>query len=294
MEFIGKLKRTVTLSNETISIEARGWVEKTNIEKKPNVSFSIDKILGIELNEKTWTSEGFLQFIVEGQDNKPKIDSSYSVMFVASQLDEVKNFRNIILEKIEKKKSAIADNEKAVQAKQKLKEAKENLDLEIISQEEYENLKSKLSPIILGTTASENTKSNKLPNYEKELKTDTKKEVMEKTKIEQEQSKENIHSENINSSEYKKELASSNNKKAIAIGIGAIIFFFIMFADKTLDCGMCGDKISSEVGRSFQHVDWHGKIKRDGKAETYNFCDRKCQAKFAADYMISMKKYIEP
>ena len=72
----------------------------------------------------------------------------------------------------------------------------------------------------------------------------------------------------------------------------------ISFSNKEkghIACGMCGNKISSEVGNMHQHNDWHGKIKRDGKAATYNFCDRSCEARFGVDYIMApRKKYIEP
>ena len=81
--------------------------------------------------------------------------------------------------------------------------------------------------------------------------------------------------------------------KWVYIGVTALVLFIIMLFNP-LECGMCGNKISSEVGRSYQYEDWHGKIKRDGKAATYNFCDRSCEARFATEYMVGMKKYIEP
>ena len=47
------------------------------------------------------------------------------------------------------------------EAKVKLKEAKENLDLELITQEEYDNLKKKLKPIIMDEDALDNADANK-------------------------------------------------------------------------------------------------------------------------------------
>ena len=93
-----------------------------------------------------------------------------------------------------------------------------------------------------------------------------------------------------------KEQVEKSNKNATKFILGGFVVFLVLYFGGffSTHCDMCGDVVSSEVKHKWQYTDWHGKVKRDGKAETFYLCSSSCSGRFSADYLISKKKYTKP
>jgi hypothetical protein len=95
--------------------------------------------------------------------------------------------------------------------------------------------------------------------------------------------------------EFKEQRKKANKQLVTFTLAGLAIFAALMFGGAfETDCDMCGDVVPSEVKTKWQHVDWHGKIKRDGNAETFYLCSGTCAGKFSANYIISRREYQKP
>ena len=114
IEFIGKLKRTITLNDDEVSIETKGWAQKT--QGIPSVTFEYKDIKSIEITDATLWHTNYIEFKVTGSsspdDTKRDLfgtkqipDSPYIVMFKSQQKDELKNIHSEILKRMKAQKS---------------------------------------------------------------------------------------------------------------------------------------------------------------------------------------------
>ena len=156
MEFIGKLKKKITLHDNEVSIESSHWTDK--VLGVPSVKFSYDQIKSVEINEESgWAMRSaFMEFKVDGShnsdynkkdilglNNKNMTENPYVVVFEKKQTDEVYKLRDEILRRADIKKSKTT-GESITSGADELKKYADLRDQGILTEDEFKIKKKEI------------------------------------------------------------------------------------------------------------------------------------------------------
>jgi len=142
---IGTFKRQLTIEEDKITIESKGWTDYfTNTE---NPTFLIEDIRSMDWKPKdTWSEKSNIYFNVTGTDKKTdmfgnKSNDPYCFYFKKDVVDDMTEIYNYILECKRNKKTSILSQDDIPSQIKKLSDLK---DSGILTEEEFENKKQEL------------------------------------------------------------------------------------------------------------------------------------------------------
>ena len=135
-------KTSVEVKGDKITIKRKGLLNTINLGMSGEKSFRIKQLTSLQLKKGTMLTNGYLQFGLIGDSSHKQgllnaTQDENTLMFVKKHNDEIQELHDYIDNYEYQDKPQV----KELSLSEELKELKELLDMEIITQEEFDNKK---------------------------------------------------------------------------------------------------------------------------------------------------------